>query len=266
MSSLGYGESSMRAMGPNDRLRQALEAAGYSVERLAEAVGYHPKQVGRWVSQGMVPRRSGAKADVARVLDVHENDIWPTVGYAPTGPAGAVNEIAGMWAHRADVPASLWWDLIVSAERRIDLLGCAMLFLPEQHPHLHREVAARCEAGLQVRIMLLDPDGEETRRRDALEELGGVLPARIRTTLHHFAPVLACPGVELRLVDVPLYNAMYRFDDHLLVTPYLVGKHGYQHPVLHLRRRGDSGVFAGFADQYDTLWAGPHRQVLEEAS
>lgn len=80
--------------------------------------------------------------------------------------------------------------------------------------------------------------------------LGGTLPARIRTTLHHLGPVLGLPEVELRLHDVHLYNAIYRFDDEMIVTPYLYRAHGYQHPALHLRRVGPFGLFANFAEQY----------------
>jgi hypothetical protein len=100
----------------------------------------------------------------------------------------------------------------------------------------------------------MDPDCEETRRRDDLELLGGTLPARIRTTLQHFEPVRACPGVELRFVEVPLYNAVYRFDDQMLVTPTCMAKHGFQHPLLHLRRLGGHGLFVGYAEQFEAPW------------
>jgi hypothetical protein len=73
-------------------------------------------------------------------------------------------------------------------------------------------------------------------------------------TLGHLEILWSLPGVELRFHDVHLYNAIYRFDDQMIVTPYLVGAHGYQHPALHLRRLGPYGIFASFADQLDTLW------------
>ena len=52
-----------------------------------------------------------------------------------------------------------------------------------------------------------------------------------------------------------LYNAIYRFDDEMIVTPYLYRAHGYQHPALHLRRLSAYGAFAAFADQYDMIWS-----------
>jgi len=88
-----------------------------------------------------------------------------------------------------------------------------------------------------------------------LEQLNGTLPARIRTTLGHLRDVLAIPGVELRFHNVHLYNAIYRFDDEMIVTPYLYRAHGFQHPAFRLRRLGPYGVFASFADQFETIWA-----------
>jgi hypothetical protein len=136
----------------------------------------------------------------------------------------------------------------------LDLLGYAMLFFPEQHPQLARLIEAKCAEGMRVRITLADPDGDEVQARDRLESLGGTLPGRIRSTVQHFEPLMANPGVELRFHDVPLYNACYRFDDQLLVTPYLYKLHGYQHPLLHLKRLGPAGVFESYAQQFEAIW------------
>lgn len=45
-----------------------MQRAGISEERLAEAAGFDPKSVWRWVHNGVVPRRVGAKAQVAQLL------------------------------------------------------------------------------------------------------------------------------------------------------------------------------------------------------
>jgi len=113
----------------------------------------------------------------------------------------------------------------------------------------------KCASGCKVRIALADPDGTQTQERDVLEQLNGTLPARIRTTLGHLRDVLTIPGVELRFHNVHLYNAIYRFDDEMIVTPYLYRAHGFQHPAFRLRRLGPYGVFASFADQFETIWA-----------
>lgn len=234
----------------NERLAQAMTVAGYSIEKLAEEAGFSPKQVGRWVREGVTPRNKAAPRQVAEILGVDEADIWQQQR------SPALSEIVGAWPHRESAPAALWWDMLSSACEHVDLLGCAMLHIPERHPFLTRFVSRQTsDTGLKVRIMVLDPDGEETMARDGYERLGGTLPGRIRTTLHHFAPLFESPGVELRLLDVPLYNAVYRFDGEMLVTPYLFGQHGYQHPLLHLRQQSSSGLFASYLSQFEDLWS-----------
>jgi hypothetical protein len=68
------------------------------------------------------------------------------------------------------------------------------------------------------------------------------------------------PPTPLRHVtaSVPLYNAVYRFDDQMLVTPYLYRLHGYQHPLLHLKRLGPAGIFESYAQQFEAIWAESH--------
>ncbi len=237
----------------NDRLRAAIAAAHMDIEAVARAIGVDPKTVQRWL-QGRIPRARHRWA-LVDLLNEQEELLWPGSGSAAASPVHTA-EIVAAYPHRAAAPTTVWSRLLFRARYRIDLLGYAMLFFPEQHPSLVAFLAERCAAtGMQVRIILVDPDCAETRQRDDLEQLGGNLPGRIRTTLQHFAPLGDCPGVELRLVSVPLYNAVYRFDDQMLVSPYLYAKHGYQHPLLHLRSLSSHGLFACYTAQFDDLWA-----------
>jgi len=119
-------------------------------------------------------------------------------------------------------------------------------------------VADKCASGMRVRVGLADPDGEEVEARDQLERLDGTLAGRIHSTVRHLQPLLSNPGVEVRYHGVPLYNALYRFDDQMLVTPYLYRLHGYQHPLLHLKRLGPAGIFESYAQQFEAIWAESH--------
>ncbi len=136
----------------------------------------------------------------------------------------------------------------------LDLLGYAMLFFPEQHPRLTQILKDKCANGLRVRIALADPESAEVMARDKLEGLSGTLPGRILSTVRHFEPLFSNTGVEIRYHSVPLYNALYRFDDQMLVTPYLYKLHGYQHPLLHLKRLGPAGIFESYAQQFEAIW------------
>jgi hypothetical protein len=237
----------------NDRLRAAMAAARLDIETVAAHVGVDPKTVQRWLMGRMPHARH--RWILVDLLGEQEELLWPDRGSA-TGGAPHTAEIVAAWAHRADAPLALWSRLLQRASSQIDLLGYAILFLPEQHPDLPDLLAERCAAGLKVRVALADPTSAEVARRDELERLGSTLPARIRTTVQLLAEVRDVAGVELRYHSIPLYNAIYRFDEQMLVTPYLVGAHGFQHPLLHLRRRSATGIFQAFADQFEAIWAG----------
>ena len=59
----------------------------------------------------------------------------------------------------------------------------------------------------------------------------------------------------MRYHETHLYCAIYRFDDEMLVTPYLIKAHGFEHPALHLRRLSPYGIFATYADHFESLWS-----------
>lgn len=190
-----------------------------------------------------------------RLVREDEDYLWPIAPGRDAGfAADASAEIKAAYAHRADMPTEVWRALLVGARRRIDLLGYAMLFFPEQHPNLTPLLADKIEAGCDIRVALADPESSHTLERDSLEQLGGTLPDRIRTTIKHFRNLVGLPGFTLRLHDVHLYSAVYRFDDDMIVTPYLFAAHGYQHPVLQLRRLGRFGLFEQYADQFERIW------------
>ena len=125
------------------------------------------------------------------------------------------SEVAAAYAHRADTPSQLWSGMLDRVRTNLDLLGYAMLFFPEQHPLLAQILKDKCANGLRVRISLADPDSAEVMARDELEGLSGTLPGRILSTVRHFEPLFSDAGVEIRYHSVPLYNALYRFDDQI---------------------------------------------------
>lgn len=241
----------MGSEGRNERLRVAMTARGIEIEAVARRVDVDPKTVQRWLGGRLPhPRHRWKLCDI---LGQSEQELWPGVGLGASG-SHHTSEIVAAYAHRADAPSQLWSALLNRVCTNIDLLGYAMLFFPEQHPELAQVIEKKCASGLRVRIALADPDSAEVVARDSLEGLGGTLPARIRSTVGHLKPLFGNTGVELRYHDVPLYNASYRFDDQMLVTPYLYRLHGYQHPLLHLKRLGPAGIFESYAQQFEAIW------------
>ncbi|MFE0147777.1 DUF5919 domain-containing protein [Nonomuraea sp. NPDC059007] len=211
------------------------------------------KTVARWIG-GRVPHRAN-RLTIAAAVSEDEATLWP-VTRPDQAPGGMVtSEVVGAYAHRVDVPASLWGSLLAGARENIDIVGYCFLFIWEQHIDLPKLIAAKCAAGARVRIALADPECEHVRERDELEHLGGTLPGRIRNALNHLRELREVPGVRIGLHQVHLYSSIYRFDGEMVVTPYLYRARGYQHPALHLRELSPHGVFTRYADQFEQIWS-----------
>lgn len=235
----------------NDRLRLAVASAGIEPESLARKVGVDPKTVQRWLMGRLPhPRHRWKLCDI---LGQSEQYIWPQVLLGASGVL-QTSEIVSAYAHRADAPSQLWTGMLEGARRNVDLLGYSMSFFPEQHSRLAETLEEKCAGGLRMRIALADPESAEVAARDDLERLGGTLPARIRATVVQLESLFSNTGVEIRFHAVPLYNAVYRFDDQMLITPYLYRLRGYQHPLLHIKRLGPAGIFEAYARQFEAIW------------
>jgi len=234
----------------NDRLLSALRAAHLTQVQFAEKVGVDPKTVYRWVA-GREPQEH-YRFKAGEVLREDPDYLWPREG--SVAAATALAEVVTAHPHRADLPSAEWWRLLTTSQTEISLLAYAMHFLPEQHSGLSRLLRDKGAAGCRVRIVLGDPGCPAVVARDAEEQMGGALSARIRTTLLYFRSLFDSPGVELRYQTAPLYNSIFRFDDQMLFTPHLYGKPGSSSPLFHLRRTGAFGMFDNLASHLESLW------------
>ena len=237
----------------NERLRTAMANAQVDIDQLAEATKVDPKTVQRWLA-GRVPHPRH-RWKVSELVSREEGYLWPMARPDVAPGAPATSEVVAAYAHRTDIPSSTWNELLVRACRQIDIIGYSFLFLPEQTVNLAKVIAGKCSSGCKVRLAVANPDCRHTRERDKLEGLNGTLPARIRTTLTHLQSVRTISSVQVRYHETHLYSAIYRFDDEMLVTPYLAKAHGFEHPALHLRRLGPYGIFATYAEHFESLWS-----------
>lgn len=237
-------------MAGNERLRKAMAGARLTADRLAQVVEVDPKTVGRWIA-GRVPHARYRWA-VVEALGVSEEDLWPTAASPST--KSATDEVVAAYARRADVPPAQWLERIQSANEEIGFLGYAMLHLPDQLPDLLPVLKERAQHDCRIRIAFADPDSEEASRRDAEEQLNGGLLARIRTATYYFSALQNIDGITLRFHYTPMYNSIFRFDDHMFVTPHLFGEAGSRAPLLHLYRRSPDGIFERFLAHFETVW------------
>lgn len=221
-----------------------------SAGRLAELVQVDPKTVGRWV-EGRIPHARHRWA-VAEALEAAEGDLWPLDNSSHAG--AATDEVIAAYPRRADVPVQAWLDHISRATSHICFLGYAMLHLPEQLPDLFDVLSRRAQEGCLIRVALADPDSDEAHRRDAEEQLNGGLLARIRTSTYYFSELQGTENIELRFHYTSMYNSIFRFDDHMFVTPHLFGVAGSRAPLLHLFRRSEDGIFERFNSHFESVW------------
>src|SRR5829696_1472424 len=144
----------------NDRLRDALLRQGLTPAGLAEELHVDAKTVERWITLARVPY-SRHRHKVAARVQQSEAYLWPDALPAHRVAQVSASEIVQVFPNRAAVPADLWRHLIDGAQHRIGILVYAGLFLPEQHPKLNATLREKGRAGVQVRMLLGDPDSPQ---------------------------------------------------------------------------------------------------------
>ncbi|MFE7837843.1 helix-turn-helix domain-containing protein [Streptomyces sp. NPDC057474] len=240
-------------MAGNERLRATLVAGGWTHATLAEVTGVDPKSVERWVNLGRVPRRATA-VKAAEALGEDVNALWPALRQARSARAVSP-ELVALYEQRADLPVSVFVDLLSSAQERVDVLVYAAVFLHEAYPRLNDLLTERAEAGCQVRICLGDADSPNVQLRGQEEKFGHGIESRCRLALLHYRPLIGAPGVEIRTHGTTLYNSLYRVDDQVLVNAHVWGVNAYGAPVWHLRRTEAGSMFNTYAESFDAVWS-----------
>jgi hypothetical protein len=162
---------------------------------------------------------------------------------------------------RSDVPRHLWTELLQAAQRNVDLLAFAGLFLTEEHPEWTPLLRSRAEAGVRVRLLLGDPRGASLVARDGEYKIGGGVAGRVRAVLAYYRQMAGL--AEIRLHDTPLYNSIYRFDDDMLVNSHVYGILAAYTPVMHVRRV-DGAYFNTYLESFERVWASARTVAADE--
>ncbi|MFF8784052.1 XRE family transcriptional regulator [Streptomyces sp. NPDC015125] len=237
---------------PNERLRAAMAAGGWTHATLAARAQVDPKSVERWVNLGRTPRRATALL-AAETLGEDVHALWPALRQARSARAVS-SELVALYDQRADVPVSTFTDMLAEARESIDVLVYAAVFLHEGFPRLNDLLRERAAEGCSVRIALGDAESANVRQRGEEERFGHGIESRCRLALMHYRPLLGVPGIEIRTHETTLYNSIYRADDQLLANAHVWGVNAYRAPVWHLRRNGDGGIFDTYAQSFDAVW------------
>ncbi|MFI6388835.1 XRE family transcriptional regulator [Nonomuraea sp. NPDC050540] len=234
----------------NDYLRAAMAHARLQPLDLASRLGVDPKTVSRWL-HGRIPYPRH-RAAVADCLQVDEADLWPEAA----GAHRMINhEVRAVYPHRWAVPHAAWRHLFAAATRRIDILTYSGLFLAED-AGLMNLIAERGRAGVQLRILLGDPDSPEVAARGSDEGIGAnIMAARVRNALTLFSPIREVPSAGIRLHRTVLYNSIYRADDNLFVNAHAYGTKAPDAPVIHLHHAGQYGTAAVYLSGLERIWS-----------
>ena len=107
------------------------------------------------------------------------------------------------------------------AQERVDVLADAAGYLWEGPGGIVSLLAARALAGVRVRVLLADPDGDVANREAAGRST--MLASQCRVAVGHLRPLMAVSGVDVRLHDEVLHAEVIRGDHELLVIPRVTG-------------------------------------------
>jgi transcriptional regulator with XRE-family HTH domain len=236
----------------NERLRAAMLQQGMTPDHLAQLVEVDAKTVERWIG-GRVPYRRHRYA-VATHLRADETYLWPRALSAAQLADAAESEIITVYPHRWTVPRDVWGQFLASAEEHISILVYSGLFLADD-PGLVTMLQTKARDGVEIRILLGDPDSDEVLDRSRSEGIEDALAAKIRNAISLYKPLRGVEGIEIRLHRTPLYNSIYRSDDELLVNTHVYGAGAAQAPVMHLRRVAGGDLVTTYLDSYERVWA-----------
>lgn len=220
--------------------------------QLAERLQVDAKTAERWIG-GRAPYRKHRFA-IATMLGVEESYLWPDALSRSLVSAASESEIISVYPHRWAVPREVWAKHFNDAKSAIDMLTMAGLFIAEDSGtvRLFREKA---EAGVQVRLLISDPDSPAVTLREKEEDTSpGVVASRIRNVLGLLRPLRNVAGIEFRLHDACLYTSIFRSDDDVIVNAHVYGVAGSNAPVLHLRKVPGGDMVSLYRQSFETIW------------
>jgi len=219
---------------PNGELAAAMRVAGLTAAQLAARIGVSARTVVRWLA-GRAPYPH-YRDQVAAAVGVSVLQLWPQF---------ARSEVSDLYPNREAMPPRLAREVIAQAREHVDVLADAAGYLWEGPGGIVSMLAARALAGVRVRVLLADPDGDVA---NSAEVRSTMLAEQCRVAIGHLLPLLAVSGVDVRLHDEVLHAEVIRGDHELLVTQRVTGQPVERCPVLHLHACAGAHTAAAYLD------------------
>ncbi len=183
---------------------------------------------------------------IGHMSEMLERTAGPTISQ-PTVAAPAVSAL--LWRRRGEISNAEWNQIFKSARKRIWLLGHSMLPVVSDD-HAAGIITGRAREGVDIRLVLLDPDDAERRQISEIDRRLSTtrLRPKIQQTierawrLDHAARAQVAgmprpgdspyrPGISIGVTTATIHNSIVIVDDRLLVTIY-----------SHQPEMGDEGI------------------------
>lgn len=243
----------------NTALRTAMDDKKVRPGQLASRLGVSVDSVKRWLRDASTQPHPGTRAQVAEYLGVSEDMLWPAAAKTVV-KTGADRELVSFYPYRSACPKVVWAELVERAEKEVLFAGYTNYFVFLEQPHFHLTLRRKLEDGVHVRFLLGDPEGSVTRAREEIEDVALSVSMRIRIAQENLAKVGDHDGLEVRYTAAEdamnhVGLSVFRFDEDALVCPHLARLVGHDSPMMHLRKRDDSGMFDRFAEHAEELWS-----------
>jgi hypothetical protein len=209
------------------------------------------------VDQSWAGSPPSAPLATAHRLGVDETYLWPEVLSSSNGrrEEAGTSELVAIYPDRASVPRETLLQLLTEAQEHIGVLVFSGTFFAQTQPRVASMLAARMQAGVQVRLCFGDPTGSSVAIRDREEGLGGTLSPKIRASLTYYRELAGWDGCEIRLHDTTLYASVFRYDDQLLANPHVYGEPASLNPTLHFRKLDGGSLYDHYLASFERVWA-----------
>lgn len=160
------------------------------------------------------------------------------------------------------MPREVWCDLFSSAEQEIGILAYSALFLADDAGILEL-LWRRAHTGVNVRILLGDPESEPMKQRGKDEQAGEAIPARARNALLLFRALLGVRGAEIRTHSTILYSSIYLTEMKILVNQHIYGLPAAKSPVIEVDRKSSPEMAETYARSFESTWQDAHPIALQ---
>lgn len=284
----GSDERQSRLRGAGAWLRTQRETRGWSGSDLARQLGINQVRVSAY-ERGQYEVPDEVAADLSATFDIPLIEVRRRLGlWVPTDSELAElhhhsdpgrlsddalvaeflrrhrkrtdREIVDVYPHRSQVPRELWDRLISSARTSIILGGYTNYFFWTERPDFGETLRRKAQEGVEIRVLVGDPELEVTRRRERIENAPLSVGTRIRITLDELGKLGPIPGVQVRMSDVNaeahVSRSVFAFDREALVCEHIADRLGHGSLTLHLRRLQEGGPYDQYLAHVDHLWQG----------